>query len=296
VFGYDAQTMSTLWRNSMESTFKNLNKDTTSRPIGQALITAKNGGRMNVSPTISPDGRLVAFMSEKDLFGIDLFLANAQTGEVIRKLGSRMTKKDIDEFSYLESAGDFSPDSRRLGVRVISDGKTKLMTVDVQNGRTLSVEAMGDIVEFTNITFAPDGDRVAFSGLKEGQSDIYVYNLKTKELTQLTSDKYSDFQPSFSPDGKSIVFSTDRVSYESGARSVDIPMGLAMIDVDSRKISTIDIFPGANNLNPHFSGDGRSVYFLSNGDGYRNMFRYSLDTYAVERMTDFFTGISGITE
>jgi len=296
VFGYDAQTMSTLWRNSMESTFKNLNKDTTSRPIGQALITAKNGGRMNVSPTISPDGRLVAFMSEKDLFGIDLFLANAQTGEVIRKLGSRMTNKDIDEFSYLESAGDFSPDSRRFAFSVFSEGKNKLMTIDVQNGRTLSVEAMGDIVEFTNITFAPDGEHVAFSGLKEGQSDIYVYNLKTKELTQLTNDKYSDFQPSFSPDGKSIVFSTDRVSYESGARSVDIPMGLAMIDVDSRKISTIDIFPGANNLNPHFSGDGRSVYFLSNGDGYRNMFRYSLDTYAVERMTDFFTGISGITE
>jgi len=295
VFGYDAQTMSTLWRNSMETTFRSLNKDTAARPIGQALITPKNGGRMNVSPSISRDGRLVAFMSEKDLFGIDLFLADAQTGEIVQKLGSRMAS-DIDEFSYLESAGDFSPDGNRFAFSVFNEGKNKLMIIDVRTGKKLSVEAMGDIVEFTNIAFAPDGERVAFSGLKEGQSDLYIYNLKTKQLEQLTNDRYSDFQPSFSPDGKRIVFSTDRVAYASGARPVDIPMGLAILDLESRKISTIDVFPGANNLNPHFSGDGRMVYFLSNGDGYRNMFRYALETHAVERMTDFFTGISGITE
>ena len=296
VFGYDAQTMSTLWRNSMETAFKSLDKDTVSRPIGQALITAKNGGRMNVAPAISRDGKYIAFMSEKDLFGIDLFLADAVTGTVIRKLGSRMTNKDIDEFSYLESAGDFSADSKKFAFSVFSAGKNKLMTIDVQTGKTISIEAMGDIVEFTNISFAPDGERVAFSGLREGQSDIFVYNLRTKELTQLTNDKYADFQPSFSADGKQIVFSTDRIAYESASRAVDIPMGLAVIDVASKQITTIDVFPGANNLNPHFSGDDHYIYFLSNGDGYRNMFRYALAAKTLEQMTDYFTGISGITE
>lgn len=296
VFGYDTQTMSTLWRNTMETTFKSLNKDTVSRPIGQALITSKNAGRMNVAPAISPDGRLVAFMSEKDLFSIDLFLADAQTGEVIRRLGSRTTNRDIDEFSYLESAGDFSPDSRYFGFSVFSEGKNKLLIIDVETGKTMTVEAMGDIVEFTNINFAPDGERVAFSGLREGQSDIYIYNFKTKELEQLTDDKYSDFQPSFSPDGKTIVFSTDRMSLENASRSVDIPMGMALLDIATKEVTVIDVFPGANNLNPHFSGAGDHIYFLSNGDGYRNMFRYSLETMGVERLTDYFTGISGITE
>lgn len=296
VFGYDAQTMSTRWRSAMENSFKSLAKDTISRPVGQPLVTAFNGGRMNVAPAISPDGRFLAFMSEKDLFGIDLFLADAKTGAILRKLGSRMTSKDIDEFSYLESAGDFSADSKQFAFSVFSAGKNKLMVVDVQTGKTLALEAMGDIVEFTNISFSPDGERVAFSGLKEGQSDIYTYNLKTKELKQLTNDKYSDFQPNFSPDGCSIVFSTDRVAYEADARAVDIPMNLALLDVATYEVQNIPVFAGANNLNPNFSGDGEQIYFLSNADGYRNMFRYGLQTQVVEQMTDYFTGISGITE
>ncbi len=296
VFGYDAQTMSTLWKNSMENTYRNSGKDTSSRPIGQALLTTKNAGRMNVSPAISPNGKYVAFMSELDLFGIDLFLADANTGAIIRKLGSRLTNKDIDEFSFLESAGTFSPDSRKFAFSIFSEGKNKLMIVDVETGKTLSVEAMGDISEFTNITWAPDGDRVAFSGLTNGHSDIYIYNLASKDLSQLTNDKYSDFQPSFSRDGKYIVFSTDRVALKSDSRSVDIPMNIAFIDIATKEIHNLDIFPGANNLNPHYSADGKQIYFLSNSDGYRNMYRFSFEDQQVARMTDFFTGISGITE
>ncbi len=296
VFGYDAKTMGTLWRSSMETTFRSLNKDTVSSPVGKALITQNNGGRMNVAPAISPDGKLVAFMSEKDLFSIDLFLADAHTGEIIRKLGSRTTSKDIDEFSYLESAGDFSEDSKRFAFSVFSDGKNKLMIVDVESGKTLGVVAMGEIVEFTNISFAPHGDLVAFSGLKNGHSDIFTYDLNSKELTQLTNDKYSDFQPSFSPDGKKIVFSTDRTSFDNSSPSVDIPLGLALLNVDDYSIENIAVFPGANNLNPHFSGDGKSILFLSNGDGFRNLFRYSLQEKTAVQLTDYFTGISGITE
>lgn len=296
VFGYDAQTMSNLWKSSMETMYKNSGKDTVSRPIGKAILNTSNSGRMNVSPAISPDGKYVAFLSEKDMFSIDLFLADSQSGQVIRKLGSRLTNKDIDEFSFLESAGTFSPDSRKFAFSVFSEGKNKLMTVDVETGKTLSVEAMGDITEFTNITWAADGDHVAFSGLRNGHSDIYIYNLKSKKLNQLTNDVYSDFQPSFSRDGKSIVFSTDRVSLAANNRSVDIPMNLSIVDVGSKQIRNLELFPGANNLNPHFSANGEQIYFLSNGDGYRNMYRYTLSSGQVEKLTDYFTGISGITE
>lgn len=296
VFGYDAQTMSTLWRNSIEQAYRNLGKDTTTRPIGINLINARNAGSMNVSPSISPNGKYVVYLSEQDLFSIDLYLADASTGKRIRKLGSKLTNKDIDEFSFLESAGSFSPDSRKFAFSVFSQGKNKLMIVDVETGNPVLVEAMGDIVEFANIAWAPDGETVVFSGLVEGQSDLYTYNIKTKELKQLTNDPYSDYQPNYSKDGKYIVFSTDRVALQGDSRSVDIPMNLALYEVATGKIVNIDVFPGANNLNPHFAANGEDIYFLSNADGFRNLYRYNLSSATVERMTDYFTGISGITE
>lgn len=296
VFGYDSQTVSTLWKNSMENMYRNLGKDTTSRPIGVSLINSSNAGNMNVSPTISPDGKYVVYLSEKDMFSIDLYLADAYTGKMIRKLGSKLTSKDIDEFSFLESAGSFSPDSKKFAFSVFSEGKSKLMTVDVETGRTLSVQAMGDIVEFANIAWSPDGETLAFSGLSNGHSDLYTYNLNTKKVTQLTNDVYSDFQPSYSRDGKYIVFSTDRIALQSENREVDIPMNLAILTLATGEIKNINVFPGANNLNPHFSSNGQEIYFLSNSDGFRNMYRYLLASDAVERLTDYFTGISGITE
>src|SRR5690606_5030602 len=105
-----------------------------------------------------------------------------------------------------------------------------------------------------------------------------------------------DYQPNYSRDGKYIVFSTDRLALESNNRSVDIPMNLALYDVSTGKIQNIDVFPGANNLNPQFTADGTAVFFLSNSDGFRNLYRYHLSSSTVERLTDYFTGISGITE
>src|SRR5690606_37242794 len=207
--------------------------------IGRSVINSGNSGRMNVSPAISPDGKHMAFLSEKNLFSIDLFLADAQTGGNIRKLSSKLTNEDIDEYSFIESSGAFSPDSRKFAFSVFSRGKSKLMVVDVETGKQLVLEAMVDIGEFANIAWSPDGETVAFSGLKNGYSDIYLYNLSSKQLTQLTDDGFSDYQPSFSHDGKKLVFSTDRVALQSDSRSVDIPMNMAIIDLETKEITNI---------------------------------------------------------
>jgi len=296
VFGYNEATLSNLWKTAIENTYKPLLKDTSQVPIGKIIIDKHNAGNTNVSPAVSPDGKYVAFLSEKDLFSIDLFLAEAQTGKIIRKLTSRLSNSHIDEFSYIESAGTFSPDSRKFAYSVFSGGKNKLLITDVSNGKTLFIAAMGDIGEFSNITWAPDGNSVVFSGLKEGQSDLYQYTFNNKELKQLTNDSYSEYHPSFSHNGKSLVYSTDRGSFSRDDRSATISFNLAVLDLDTKTIKDLPVFPQANNLNPQFSGDDSQIYFLSNRDGFRNLYRYTIASNSTEQLTDYFTGISGITE
>ena len=296
-FGYDERTLSSLWKTSIENAYKPYLKDTSQVPVGKLIINEKNGGESyNVAPAISPDGNYVAFLSEKDLLSIDLFLADARTGKIIRKLTSKAKNSHIDEFNFIESAGAWSPDSRRFAFSAFSGGVTKLFIVDIESGKTISTNAMGAVEEFSNITWSPNGLDVAFSGLKEGHSDLFQFNLKTNVLTQLTNDKYSEYHPSYSKDGKTMVFSTDRNTFDKSSVTVDITMSLAVLNLATKAVTDIPVFDGANNLNPQYSADNKSIYFLSNRDGFRNMYRYTIASGGVEKLTSYFTGISGITE
>ncbi len=294
-FGYDDKTLSSLWKNSIEATYKPYLKDTAQVPVGHRVIDEKNSGKLNVAPSISPDGKYLAFLSEKNLFTVDLFLADAKTGNIIRKLTSKISNTHIDEFNFIESAGTWSPDSKRFAFSVFNKGRNRMLVVDVASGSILDDVSMGKAEQFSNLSWSPDGKNVVFQGLAEGQGDLYMYNFETKSVKQLTNDKYSDYQPSFSRDGKKIIFSSDRTTYDQ-TLSQDITMNLAELDPATGKITDIKLFNGANNLNPQYSSDGTQIYFLSNRDGFRNMYRYTPATGKVEQMTDLFTGISGITE
>ncbi|MDB4927216.1 tolB protein precursor [Mucilaginibacter sp.] len=294
-FGYDDKTLSRLWKNSIENTYKPYLKDTVQKPVGQLIISDKNSGKMNVAPAISPDGKYVAFLSEKNLFTIDLFLADAKTGVVIKKLTSKVSNTHIDEFNFIESAGTWSPDGKKFAFSVFNKGRNRMLVVEVPSGRIIDDVSMDKAEQFSNLSWSPDGNQIVFQGLAEGQSDLYLYNFNTKKITRLTNDKYSDNQPSFSRDGKKIVFTSDRTTYDRSL-SQDITFNLAEYDLATGQTRDIILFNGANNLNPQYSSDGTQIYFLSNRDGFRNLYRYTISTGKLEQMTNLFTGICGITE
>jgi hypothetical protein len=294
-FGYDDKTLSTLWKNTIEATYKPYLKDTAQVPVGHRLIDDKNSGKMNLAPAISPDGKYLAFLSEKNLFTVDLFLADAKTGQILRKLTSKVSNTHIDEFNFIESAGAWSPDSKRFAFSVFNKGRNRMVVVDVASGTIIDDVSMGKAEQFSNLSWSPDGKNIVFQGLSEGQGDLYLYNFDNKQVKQLTNDKYSDYQPSFSRDGKKVIFSSDRTTYDQSLAQ-DITFNLAELDLATGKVTDIKLFNGANNLNPQYSSDGSQIYFLSNRDGFRNMYRYTPANGKVEQMTDLFTGICGVTE
>ena len=63
--------------------------------------------------------------------------------------------------------------------------------------------------------FSPDGKKVVFAALRAAVGDIFMLDLDTKEITNLTNDEFADYAPTCSPDGKYIVY----MARVSGARS-----------------------------------------------------------------------------
>ena len=58
--------------------------------------------------------------------------------------------------------------------------------------------------------FSPDGKKVIMSFARDGNSDIYTMDIKSRKVEQITSNPAIDTSPSFSPDGRFIVFNSDR--------------------------------------------------------------------------------------
>ena len=58
--------------------------------------------------------------------------------------------------------------------------------------------------------FSPDGNSIVLSMARDGNTDIYLVDLRTRATRRLTSDPGIDTSPSFSPDGTQIAFESDR--------------------------------------------------------------------------------------
>ena len=143
-------------------------------------------------------------------------------------------------------------------------------------------------------TWSPDGKRIAFSVLHNGFSDLDVIDLDTGAVRPLTSDAFADLHPAWSPDGRTIAFSTDRFSSSLETLTFG-EFRLASIDVESGTIRALPGLPGAKHIDPHWSQDGSSLYFIADGDGTNNVYRLALDSGEIFQVTDVSTGVSGIT-
>ncbi|MBK7937253.1 MAG: PD40 domain-containing protein [Lewinellaceae bacterium] len=261
---------------------------------GKKLFDDDAAGNMTISPVLSPNGKYVIFLSEKNLFTTDLFLAEAKSGKVLKKVASTSSDGHIDQFNFLESAGTWSPNDKQFAFDVYEKGRSVLVIQDVFKGKTVKKITIPGVHAFSNPAWSPDGKTIVVSGLVNGQTDLYAYDLKTKKVRQLTNDKAAEIQATWSADGKFLAYSTDHISLERGRSNGAWTMNLALMNMENAQVNNLDIFPGADNLNPQFDKAG-NLFFLSNRDGFRNMYRYDPATQKLEQLTKLSTGITGIT-
>jgi hypothetical protein len=295
VLGVSEKELSAAWHDAIRATYAApLRSLTPPNEVGTVILKGEGaGGDLNVGPALSPDGKWIAFLSERSLLSIDLFVADAATGKVVRRLTRTATDPHFSSLQFIYSSGAWDQDSRRLALGTIADGRAALAIFDALTGSKEREVVLPDVDEVLNPTWSPDGQSVAFSGMARGVTDLYVVELKSGKVRALTKDAYADLQPAWSPDGRRIAFVTDRFS--TRLDNVDIgAYRLALIDPGSGTVEQLRAFTSGKNINPQWAPDGGSLYFISDRDGVSNLYRVSLGG-DVTQLTTVATGLSGIT-
>jgi Tol biopolymer transport system component len=288
-------SLSEQWQQAMKELYTGQLEGRT-KPSDTGIRLIEDEGGMNMSPSLSPDGKTVAFLSRRELFTLDLFLADAETGEIKRKLVSSNTDAHFDAIRFMNTSGAWSPDGKRFAFMTVQGGNERIAIAEVESGDILRTFSPEGLTAIYHVSWSPDGETLLISGGRGGISDLYLYNLNNDQTTRLTNDRYADIQPSWSPDGSRIVFSTDRGEGTSLDSLYYSRMKLAVMDIDTKNIDLITINDSAKHINPYFSADNNSIYFISDPDGFSDIYRYNLNNSEVFRLTNTATGVSGLTE
>lgn len=295
--GMSQDSLSKEWLAAIRATYLPMMQGRAKPSQAGQIVLGQNrsSGDMNVSPTLSPDGSRVAFLARRDVFTIDLYIADSRTGEIVKQLTGPNVDSHFDALSFIQSAGTWSPDGRKLAFVVFADGDNELAIFDVGSGkveRRIKPRGIGAIVD---PAWSPDGRSIVFSGMQGGQADLYQLELESQAVLRLTNDKFAELQPAWSPDGKLLAFATDR-GPETNLESLRFgPTQIAVMDMARRQVSLLPGFQHAQHINPQFSPNGTELYFVSDREGFSDVYRMALTGADVRQVTRVATGVSGIT-
>ncbi|MDX1660569.1 MAG: DPP IV N-terminal domain-containing protein [Gemmatimonadota bacterium] len=264
--------------------------------VGRRLIDIEKQD-WALAPVVSPDGRRVVFISGLDLFTYDLFVADAETGEVLGKLASASREAHFDALAFTNTSGAFSPDGERFAFVTVVQGDHQIAIADVESRDVQREIELGEVGAVTSLDFSPDGRTIVFSGQAGGVPDLWRVDLASGALERLTDDRFAELHPSISPDGRTIAFATDRGPDADVERLHFGTMGIALMDAATGEIRRLlRPFGDAKHIDPAFSPDGASLYFVSDRAGFSDVFRLDLESGEAYQVTNVATGVSGITD
>jgi Tol biopolymer transport system component len=166
-------------------------------PCG-AVTTLVRGPAAELRPAWSPDGRRLAFMSNRD-GDFEIYVVDADGSNV-----RRLTDDPGNDFNPA-----WSPDGKEIAWNSDRGGdfKVYVMKADGTGVRRLTDAPGVDSVP----SWSPRGDEIAFESSRDGKAEIYVMNADGGDQRDVSNDpNANDLNPAWSPNGRRIAFTSDR--------------------------------------------------------------------------------------
>ena len=243
-----------------------------------ALPNLNEGTLSDVHPSLSLDGRFVAFERELSATESDVHLYDRCQDLIVPQPNLNSV--------YRESQPAFSGNGQRLAFVRDTLGESRLRLYDGIADRLIDLPALGGNVAYADSAPAlnASGTVIAFVSTRNGNTDIFVYDLVGDSLRTLPDlvSTGSDVDPSLTPDGRYLAFASTR---SGGAGLYD----LYVYDLSTRAFVALAaaVNTAQNERAPSIDVTGERIAFESDrtpGLGGMDLYLYSRSTSFVERL------------
>jgi eukaryotic-like serine/threonine-protein kinase len=237
-----------------------------SAPLSMHFSAVTNFAGVQAQPAISPDGRSVAFVSDRDGH-YNIYVGLLSGGSLVQ----------ITHDANFKSRPAWSPDGSTIAYAQLNDsGLWDIWEVPALGGTPRRV-----ILNVTDPAWSPDGKSLAYVSIADGT--LWTSGVYGENARELTPRDISPFlidgraaEPRFSPGGREIAF----------LRLANGPYGdLAVLNLRSGKVRAVTD-DQALTLSPAWSPDGRSIYFASSRGGTLNIWEIPADGGEARQITE----------
>lgn len=168
-------------------------------------LTTDNSGIHEMNPKWSPDGKWIAYLSDKT-GEYEVYVRPQAGGDEIR------VTTDGGVYRY---GPVWSPDSKKL---LYWDKLHRLWWISTDDKKPVQVD-QGDYADIADGAWAPDSRWIGYSKAdRRGAGQLFLYSLDTKRSTKVSDGYYSDVNPVFDPDGKYLFFISQRYFFPSSGQ------------------------------------------------------------------------------
>jgi dipeptidyl aminopeptidase/acylaminoacyl peptidase len=223
---------------------------------GEALAMTSEGVSSS-HPEWSPDGKYLAFLSARKGDTTQVWLLN--------RLGGEATQ--LTNLPQAVDSALWSPDGKRLCLVLRDASRDELEAAKDREEEDKS----GEKVEKEKKAAKPWViDRLQFKSDEVGYLDhrrthLYVFDLASKKMTQVTGGDYDDASPAWSPDGTKLAFSSNRTADPDRNYNTDVWVVAADNTDKGAHLTQITTNPGEDH-SPAWSPDGKWIAYVTQND------------------------------
>ena len=240
-------------------------------------LTEQSRYSSNVKPAWSPSGDIIAYITGSDGFG-EIVLVSAKSGKRLARISKQFFGSKYEDIRMDGSGIAWSPDGDCIVCVAKHHGTEYLLEIDIITNK-LKRRLKLDFDTAFSPTYDGTGDRIAFSALNDGQTDLYLVELVSGEITRLTNDPFNDNHPSWHPTKEEIIYSSERESKNK----------LVIFDVSNRTQRQLT-YGEHNAVSPNWSPDGEKIIFCSDLHGVYDLHTIKPDGTEFTRLTSIITG------